>query len=388
MLLIQSYSMKMRRKKGRMSWNLNHRRIKSHHISQMPLSQKRQVKYQCPLAEGRPQTHESKPEPETFGPARQEEGDDNPDLPNRRPSGGRRRTRGQGDQPFLELQQAGFDMMQRELGLLRRSINSRQGAHRDQSYSMKMRRKKGRMSWNLNHSRIKSHHISQMSLSQKRQSKYQCPLAEGRPQTQESELEPETGGPARQEEGDDNPDLPNRRPSGGQRRTRGQGDQPFLELQQARFDMMQRELGLLRRSINSRQGAHRDQMLLMQSYSMKMRWKKRRMIWNLNQRRIKSHHISQMLLSQEQQGPLAECRPQTQESKPEPETFGPARQEEGDDNPDLPNRRPSGGQRQPRGQGDQPFLELQQAGFDTMQRELGLLRRSINSRQGAHRDQF
>ncbi|KAJ8386447.1 hypothetical protein AAFF_G00170440 [Aldrovandia affinis] len=38
---------------------------------------------------------------------------------------------------------------------------------------------------------------------------------------------------------------------GGQRRTRGQGDQPFLELQQARFDMLQRELGLLRCSINS-----------------------------------------------------------------------------------------------------------------------------------------
>ncbi|KAJ8412828.1 hypothetical protein AAFF_G00117800 [Aldrovandia affinis] len=77
-------------------------------------------------------------------------------------------------------------------------------------------------------------------------------LAEGPPQTQESEPEPETGGPARQEEGDDNPGLPNRRPSGGRRQTRGQGDQPFLELQQDRFDMLQRELGLLRRSINSR----------------------------------------------------------------------------------------------------------------------------------------
>ncbi|KAJ8390677.1 hypothetical protein AAFF_G00100570 [Aldrovandia affinis] len=75
------------------------------------------------------------------------------------------------------------------------------------------------------------------------------PLAEGRPQTQP---EPETGGPARQEEGDDNPGLPNRRPSGGQRRTQGQRDQPFLELQRAGFDMLQRELGLLRRTINSR----------------------------------------------------------------------------------------------------------------------------------------
>ncbi|KAJ8394558.1 hypothetical protein AAFF_G00045680 [Aldrovandia affinis] len=54
-----------------------------------------------------------------------------------------------------------------------------------------------------------------------------------------------------QEEGDDNPDLPNRRPSSGRQQTQGQGDQPFLKLQQARFDMLQRELGLLRRSINS-----------------------------------------------------------------------------------------------------------------------------------------
>ncbi|KAJ8392929.1 hypothetical protein AAFF_G00071330 [Aldrovandia affinis] len=79
-------------------------------------------------------------------------------------------------------------------------------------------------------------------------------LAEGRPQTQESELELEleTGGPASHEEGDGNPGLPNRRPSGGRRRAQGQGDQPFLELQQAGFNMLKRELGLLRRSINSR----------------------------------------------------------------------------------------------------------------------------------------
>ncbi|KAJ8410478.1 hypothetical protein AAFF_G00193820 [Aldrovandia affinis] len=80
----------------------------------------------------------------------------------------------------------------------------------------------------------------------------QCPLAEGCPQTQEPELEPETGGPASHEEGDGNPGLPNRRPGGGRRRTQGQGDQLFLELQQAGFDMLQRDLGLLRHSINSR----------------------------------------------------------------------------------------------------------------------------------------